>query len=374
MNTNTTHVHMPVHRRLTDGEVYDFGTHANDFLVRREQALATEVFTVRVPGARAVPEHVHTDMEQTFVFVSGIGTASLSRHGTQHTFTCRPGDTVFVPTGWHHTVAANSLEGVVYVCINAFVPDQDRVGDTAIEHADIVAPQFPSARPVDADLTALHVGVARCAEAAFTLTGDAAPRTADFDAFDATLLDHPDSYRVQQVGPFIFPISVEPTSRIFTAEAADLLHANANGLDVFIEGSQSPIAVKAPTDSSDIDVLIAVTTPEELAQAYEVAGTLPQVLRHLDFEVSVGVVHADWLSLPGFYSAISVSPDSADRVWWDRTQAEQAAEAHRRVSAALRRLDEPGRVREILHRSLELLGQDVDVADFQIIPRWRGYL
>ncbi|MBV9160853.1 MAG: hypothetical protein JO309_01190 [Pseudonocardiales bacterium] len=50
---------MPVHARSTDGEVFDFGTHANDFLVRREESLATETFLVRVPGGGAVPEHVH---------------------------------------------------------------------------------------------------------------------------------------------------------------------------------------------------------------------------------------------------------------------------------------------------------------------------
>jgi hypothetical protein len=60
-----------VHARSTDGEVFDFGTHANDFLVRREESLATETFLVRVPGGGAVPAPVHNDMEQTFVFISG---------------------------------------------------------------------------------------------------------------------------------------------------------------------------------------------------------------------------------------------------------------------------------------------------------------
>ncbi|GAB3165220.1 hypothetical protein GCM10027059_22600 [Myceligenerans halotolerans] len=369
MNANTA----PVHRPLTDGDVYDFGTHANDFLVRREQALATEVFTVRVPGERAVPEHVHTDMEQTFVFVSGVGTAYLSRHGARHTFTCRPGDTLFVPTGWHHTVAANSLEGVVYVCINAFVPDQERVGGTAIEHADIVAPRFPPSRPVATDQTDVQVAVARCAEATFALVGDGPRRTANFDAFDATLLHRPDSYRVRQVGPFIFPVPVVPVPRVFTADAADLLHDAAMGLDVFIEGSQSPIATKEPTQGSDVDVLIAVRTAEDLARARELARWLPDVLAHLDAEVSVGIVHTDWLGLPGFYSALSVNPGSSDRVWWHREPAERAAEARRRISAALRALDEPGRAREILRRSVDLLGQSIDVTDFQITPRWRGY-
>lgn len=370
MNANT----VPVHRPLTDGDVYDFGTHANDFLVRREQALATEVFTVRVPGERAVPEHVHTDMEQTFVFISGVGTARLSQQGVSHTFTCRPGDTLFVPTGWHHTVAANSLEGVVYVCVNAFIPDQERVGDTAIEHADIVAPQFPPARPVGTDQADIRVTVARCAEATFALADDSPPRAAGFDAFDATLLHRPDSYRVRQVGPFIFPVSVAPVPRILTAEDADLLHSAANGLDVFVEGSQSPIAVKEPTQGSDVDVLIAVRTAKELAQARELTQPLPDILAHLEAEVSVGIVHVDWLGLPGFYSALSVNPDSEDRVWWHREPAEQADEAHRRISVALRALDEPGRAREILRRSLDLLGQPADITDLQITPRWRGYL
>ncbi|MGH3935248.1 MAG: glycosyltransferase, partial [Pseudonocardiaceae bacterium] len=75
--TPTARKPVPVHARSTDGEVFDFGTHANDFLVRREESLATETFLVRVPGGGAVPEHVHTDMEQTFVFVSGVGEATL---------------------------------------------------------------------------------------------------------------------------------------------------------------------------------------------------------------------------------------------------------------------------------------------------------
>ncbi|MGH3996392.1 MAG: hypothetical protein ACRDTJ_02885 [Pseudonocardiaceae bacterium] len=75
---------MSVHTRSTDGEVFDFGTHANDFLVRREESLATETFLVRVPGGGAVPEHVHTDMEQTFMFVSGVGEATLSRRQVGH--------------------------------------------------------------------------------------------------------------------------------------------------------------------------------------------------------------------------------------------------------------------------------------------------
>src|ERR1044072_2932848 len=98
-----THSHLPIHAKVTAGEPFDFGTHANDFLGSREHALATETFLVRVPGGGAVPEHVHSDMEQTFVFLSGVGRATLTKHDEIRSFHCVPGDTVFVPTGWHHS-------------------------------------------------------------------------------------------------------------------------------------------------------------------------------------------------------------------------------------------------------------------------------
>jgi quercetin dioxygenase-like cupin family protein len=72
----------------------------------------TETFLVRVPGGGGVPEHVHTDMEQTFGFVSGVRETTLSRGGEQaRRFGCVPGDVVFVPAGWRHTVLAQSVAG-----------------------------------------------------------------------------------------------------------------------------------------------------------------------------------------------------------------------------------------------------------------------
>lgn len=71
-------IYNPVYAPATAGRPFDFGAHANDFLVGREQSCATETFLVRVPGGGAVPEHEHPDMEQTFVFLSGVGIAALS--------------------------------------------------------------------------------------------------------------------------------------------------------------------------------------------------------------------------------------------------------------------------------------------------------
>ncbi|MEV6818261.1 cupin domain-containing protein [Nocardiopsis dassonvillei] len=366
----------PIHTPATGGATYDFGTHANDFLVRREQAGATEVFTVRVPGGGAVPEHVHTDMEQTFVFLSGVGTATLT-HGTRRArYTCRPGDTLFVPTGWQHTLVADSLSGVTYVCVNAFLPDRERVGDTAVEHADLVAPHFPPLSTRSSREEELRVALARAAETGFTTTPERMV-PADFTAFDATLLSDPSTYRVRQVGPFLYPTRVAPAPRVVGVREADLLHtaSAATGLRVFVEGSQSPLSVKPPCAASDVDVLVAVQSAEELDSARLFAPVLVQALRHLDAEVSVGVIHIGWLGLPGFYSAISTDPADPDRTWWEADQKSRLAEAEHRMRNALDRVTDPVWCRRLLEQSQTLLEcTEQALGEFQISPRWKGYL
>ncbi len=172
---------VPVHARSTDGEVFDFGTHANDFLVRREESLVTKTFLVRVPGGGAVPEHVHTDMEQTFLFVSGVGEATLSRSGQQtRRFGCVPGDVVFVPVGWRHTVLAQSVEGVVYLTVNSFVPGADRLGTSAVAHAVAVQPSFQA--------TGRAAGCPRRAVGGLPVGGDGIPGRRGRPAHVATRL------------------------------------------------------------------------------------------------------------------------------------------------------------------------------------------
>ncbi|MBV9025073.1 MAG: cupin domain-containing protein [Streptomycetaceae bacterium] len=211
----------PLHVPYTAGEPFEFGSHSNDFLLRREQALATETFTVRIPGQGAVPEHVHTDMEQTFLFLAGVGEASLRRGDDVRRHTCRPGDMLFVPTGWHHTVAAPGIEGCVYVTVNAFLPEGDRIGDSAIEHAEIAAAGFRTNTPTGAFPSADGldtVALLRCAEAAFRLDlGGVRMWPQDFTAFDATLTGDPDTYRVRRLGPFEYVTPVTPVPRVLDA-------------------------------------------------------------------------------------------------------------------------------------------------------------
>jgi tetrameric-type glycyl-tRNA synthetase beta subunit len=342
---------VPVHARSTDGEVFDFGTHANDFLVRREESLATETFLVRVPGGGAVPAPVHNDMEQTFVFISGVGEATLSRDGEQaRRFGCVPGDVVFVPAGWRHTVLAQSVEGLVYLTVNSFVPGAERVGASAVAHAVTVQPSFRASGHAPGAAHAEPLAIFRSAETAFRVDeGGRRMWPRDFTALDTTLRQDPNTYRVRRLGPFEYVKSVTARPRILTTELADRLFAAASGhLPVLVEGSQSPISVKAPCEESDLDLLVAVQSGDELTLARKVPDGLAAQQDHVPVPLSLGVVHARWLDLPNFYSALSLDPAAPDRRWWTAADPDRLGEATRRIRRGLDLLQDPDTVRSVL--------------------------
>ncbi|MFJ2110743.1 cupin domain-containing protein [Streptomyces sp. NPDC087850] len=370
----------PVHAPYTGGEPFEFGTHSNDFLLHREKALATETFTVRVPAGQAVPEHVHTDMEQTFVFVSGIGAATLRRGDDVRSHPCRPGDTLFVPTGWHHTVAAPGIEGCVYVTVNAFVAQAERIGDSATEHAEIAAEGFRANTAATAAAIAEEPDTAallRCAEASFRLDRDATRMwPQDFTQFDATLTGDPGSYRVRRLGPFEYVETVRAVPRVLDAALADRLHRTVKGmLPLYVEGSQSPLSVKPPCPSSDLDVLLVVESAEDIALAHKALEALRAIQGDVAVPLSPGVVHAEWLGLPNFYSALCLDPASPDRAWWSADPGQRRREAARRQREGLEVLRDAPYVREVLDRTLAVLGPALPgVTEWRITPRWRGYV
>src|SRR5262245_20260015 len=94
----------PTRGSMWDGDRFDFGTHVNEFLIRREDAVASEAFLVRVPPRGATPLHVHPDMEQTFVIVSGSGELGTGPGVGRAPVACRAGDVVFIPTDVPHTL------------------------------------------------------------------------------------------------------------------------------------------------------------------------------------------------------------------------------------------------------------------------------
>lgn len=362
---------VPVHAPATAGAPFDFGSHFNDILVPREDTRATEVFTVRVPGSGGcVPLHVHEEMEQTFVFLAGVGEAFMSRDGAANQYRCRPGDVLFVPTGWHHQVSSPGPEGVVYLTVNSFLPHVARVGDTALEHAQIADQGFDRTTVTAALPGALEVF--RCAESRFRPDPAAVRVWPDEGALDTTLTQPPDSYRVRKVGPFEYATAVTPVPRLLDPALADELHALASGVPVYVEGSQSPLSAKAPHAGSDLDILLSVTSPADLPAAREAVQRLAAFAQARGLPLSPGIVHRDWLDLPNFYSAVDLDPASDQRRWLTAGAGERTTEAARRQREALALLEHPEDVADLLARSLDLAGCTDAASEWRITPRWQG--
>lgn len=369
-----THSHLPIHAKVTAGEPFDFGTHANDFLVSRERALATETFLVRVPGGGAVPEHVHNDMEQTFVFLSGVGRATLTNGDVIRSFHCVPGDTLFVPTGWHHSVRSDSLEGMTYLTVNAFVPGVERIGGTALDHAEEVNVDFAKQRGRRLVPEVDSVSAFRTAETTFR-TDATGTWAQDYTALTTTLTTTPGAYRVERVGPFEYATDVVAEESILTPDLADLIIEQTRGLSpVYAEGSQSPLSVKPPCASSDLDLLVVVQDPDEMPLARKTVLALQGMADDIPVPLAVGVVHVGWLRLPSFYSALDLHPLAVDRRWWFATDTAKRQEAARRLRCGLDMIRDHDQVTALFHDTLNLAGQTpIGVREWRITPRWRGY-
>ncbi|MGH3853328.1 MAG: hypothetical protein ACRDR6_07470 [Pseudonocardiaceae bacterium] len=186
----------------------------------------------------------------------------------------------------------------------------------------------------------------------------------------------PNTYRVRRLGPFEYVKSVTTHPRILTTELADRLFAAASAhLPVLVEGSQSPISVKVPCEESDLDILVAVQSADDLTLARKVLDGLAEQMDHVPVPLSLGVVHARWLDLPNFYSALSLDPAAPDRGWWTATEADRLGEATRRIRRGLDLLQDPDTVRDLLARSLEVAGRGAElVGEWRLIPRWSGYV
>jgi hypothetical protein len=84
------------------------------------------------------------------------------------------------------------------------------------------------------------------------------------------------------------------------------------------------------------------------------------------------VVHPGWLSLPGFYSAVDLDPAAGDRRWFTASEEQRLQEASRRQQAAMKRMEDPEQIENILARSLAVAGRADKVQEWRITPRWRS--
>ena len=124
--------------QLKDGEKFCFEGHINEFLLKRENAEKTEIFTVVIPIGGKTHDQIHNDVEQTFVILEGKGKVfSICAQNTQVENVSK-GDIVFIPHDTPHLVENSSSEqDLKYICINSFL-DNSRNEPKSIIHAENV--------------------------------------------------------------------------------------------------------------------------------------------------------------------------------------------------------------------------------------------
>ena len=114
---------------------------------------------------------------------------------------------------------------------------------------------------------------------------------------------------------------------------------------------------------------------DDLTLARKVLDAIAEQMDHIPVPLSLGVVHACWLGLPNFYSALSLDPAAPDRRWWTAADPDRLGEATRRIRRGLDLLQDPGTVRRVLARSLEVAGHGTEqIGEWRLIPRWSGYV
>jgi hypothetical protein len=119
---------------------------------------------------------------------------------------------------------------------------------------------------------------------------------------------------------------------------------------------------------------VVVQDPDELPSARKTVLALQAMADDIPVPLAVGVVHAGWLRLPSFYSALDLHPLAVDRRWWFATDTAKRQEAARRLHAGLDLIRDHEQITALFHDTIRLAGQtSIGVREWRITPRWRGY-
>lgn len=142
------------------GEKYAFEKHINEFLIRREDASLSEVFTVVVPINKSTHDQIHEDMEQIFVVLQGEGIIKTHTEKTKEEITIKENDIVLIQLDTYHQIINTSKnKDLKYVCINAFLKEKE-TEFTSINHADNVIKNYKMDKHVLNERPIVIVGAA----------------------------------------------------------------------------------------------------------------------------------------------------------------------------------------------------------------------
>lgn len=104
--------------KTSEAKRYRYPTHANELVMDRAEAVASEVFiTVMEPG-EAPPLHKHDDTEQVFFVISGHGRLEVGLHLEAHPVV--QGDVVRIPPATLHRIHCTSDEPLKYLAVDCF--------------------------------------------------------------------------------------------------------------------------------------------------------------------------------------------------------------------------------------------------------------
>lgn len=333
-----------------------------------------QVVQAHLAAADGIGPSVDPAYAQTIILMSGVVTVQVSDGARCDVRTYRPGAMVSIPAGQQYLLRAASLEGAVLVIVRvrALIAEGGQKPDRGL--------RAPTQSRVATSISGLEkddtVALHRATEAAWAL-GSRIPMPQDFHAFDATLLADPSAYRVGRVGPFEYVAEVEPVSPAMTPAVGDQLAkvGDEHGLPVYLEGSQSPLSVKPPCKSSDVDILVAIDSVEELRAARVVARTIAEFQPEIPAPIAAGIVLRSWLTLPNFYSAVKLGHAVPDRQWWEASPADRLAEACRRIQRGLAAIKDGATVAGIQEQTFAILRQVApigNVREVRLVPRWLG--
>ncbi|MGH3974841.1 MAG: hypothetical protein ACRDS9_16165 [Pseudonocardiaceae bacterium] len=114
---------------------------------------------------------------------------------------------------------------------------------------------------------------------------------------------------------------------------------------------------------------------DELTLARKVLDGLAEQMDHVPVPLSLGVVHARWLDLPNFYSALSSTRPRRTHGGGPPPTLIGSARPPDASGGGLDLLQDPDTVRDLLAHSLEVAGRGTErVGEWRLIPRWSDYL
>ncbi len=124
----------------TDTTRYRFPTHANELVMDRAEAVASESFISVMEPGEAPPLHKHDDTEQVFFVLSGRGRVEIGE-GAEDQGEIGPGDLVRIPPGTLHRVPCVGDEPLRYLVVDCFPGGRPTHEPTWESHVRVICEQ-----------------------------------------------------------------------------------------------------------------------------------------------------------------------------------------------------------------------------------------